>query len=77
MTDSFLSLLNVAILCPFSIRCDLSPLPLAQHVIGCINHDIVIKLRFKKLIRSSNYSNIGYGKDLSSHIVIEPGSFRT
>ena len=46
------------------------------HVIGCINHDIEVGLCSELLIRFFYYIHLGYGKKISSHIGIEPRSFR-
>ena len=35
-----------------------------QHVIGCINHDLVVGLCSKLFMRLSHYIHLGYGKKL-------------
>ena len=39
-----------------------------QHIIGCINHDIVIGLCAELFMRLSHYIYLGYDKKLSSHM---------
>ena len=47
-----------------------------RHIIGCINHDIVVCLCSELHIRLSYYIHLGYGKKFLSHRRIEPRSFQ-
>ena len=47
-----------------------------QHVIGCIDHDIVVGLCSELVMRLSYSIHLGYGKKLLSLMGIEPQFFR-
>ena len=47
-----------------------------RHVIVCINHAIIVGLCSLLLVRLSYYIHLGYGKNISPHMGIEPRSYR-